>query len=171
MAYEIFKALHGLGLLMTVGVITATLVFGKYKKMFPDTKIPFPFKWISPSVKAGLVILIVSGLGMYGENAKELNASVTFWIKMVFVLALIVNNIWLNTDLRPKSKKLSADPALANSPELLKIKKRFKLAENLSLFLWYAATIISVFLPDSHEEKELLEQNIKDFINLNGEGF
>ncbi len=171
MAYEIFKALHGLGLLMTVGVITATLAYGYYKKMFPDTKIPFPFKWISPSVKAGLVILIISGLGMYAENAEELNGSVVFWMKMVFVLAIIANNIWLNAGLRPKSKKFSADPALASSPEALQIKKRFKFAENLSLFLWYATTIISVLLPDSNKEGELFEQNIKDFINIDGEGF
>lgn len=171
MAYEIFKALHGLGLLMTVGFITAALVYGWTKKFFPDFKIPFPFKWMSPSIKAGLVILIISGLGMYAENAAELNKSLTFWVKMAFVLSIIANNIWLNSDLRPKNKKFAADPALANSPEALKIKKRFKMAENLSLFLWYATTIISALLPDSHEEGELFEQNIKDFINLNGEGF
>lgn len=151
MVYEIFKFFHGVGLLMTVGVITASLVYGWYKKISPNTKIQFPYKWISPSVKAGLAILILSGLGMYAENAKAFNSSVTFFVKMAFVLALIANNMWLNAGLKPQGKKLFADPALAGSPEVLKLKKKFKFAENLSLFLWYATTIVSFLLPESNE--------------------
>lgn len=133
---------------MTVGVITASLVYGWYKKLSPNTKLQFPYKWISPSVKTGLFILIISGLGMYSINAKILNASITFWAKMIFVVGIILNNIWLNGTLKPKSRQLSADPALVNSPELQKIKKRIQFAENLSLFLWYSTTVVSFLLPE-----------------------
>lgn len=136
---------------MTVGMITASLVYGWYKKLSPNTKLRFPYKWISPSVKAGLFILIVSGLGMYSLNAKALNASETFWIKMIFVLAIIVNNIILNSVLKPKARTLSADPAKADSPEMAKLKKRLQVAEQVSIFLWYAATIISFALPEGAE--------------------
>ena len=108
--YEIYKFLHGIGILMTVGVITASLIYGWYKKLFPNnkllTKIQFPYKWISPSVKIGLVVLIISGLGMYAERAEQFNSSAVFWIKMGFVLALVINNIWLNSILKPKGKKI-----------------------------------------------------------------
>lgn len=136
---------------MTVGVITASLVYGWYKKISPNTKLQFPYKLISPSVKTGLFILIVSGLGMYSMNAKVLNGSETFWIKMIFVLAIIVNNIVLNSVLKPKAKMLSADPAKADSPEMAKIKKQLQTAEQVSLFLWYATTIISFALPEGME--------------------
>lgn len=149
--HEILSILHKIGLLMTVGVITASLVYGWYKKLSPNTKLQFPYKWISPSVKAGLFILIVSGLGMYSLDAKTYNASETFWIKMIFVMGIILNNIWLNGTLKPKSRQLSADPASANSPELQKIKRRIQFAENLSLFLWYSTTIVSFLLPEGVE--------------------
>lgn len=149
--YQILSIFHKIGLLMTVGMITAALVYGWYKKISPNAKLQFPFKWISPSVRTGLFILIVSGLGMYSLNAKAFNASLTFWVKMIFVLGIILNNIWLNGALKSKSRQLSADPALANSPELLKIKKQLKFAENLSLFLWYSTTIVSFLLPEGME--------------------
>lgn len=149
--YEILSILHKIGLLMTVGMITASLVYGWYKKLSPDTKLQFPYKWISPSVKTGLFVLIVSGLGMYSMNAKALNGSETFWIKMIFVLAIVVNNIVLNSVLKPKARTLSADPASADSPEMAKLKKRLQTAEQVSIFLWYAATIISFALPEGME--------------------
>lgn len=136
---------------MTVGMITASLVYGWYKKLSPGTKLQFPYKWISPSVKTGLFILIVSGLGMYSLDAKTYNTSETFWIKMIFVVAIIVNNIVLNSVLKPKARTLSADPAAADSLELAKLKQKLKTAEQVSLFLWYAATIISFALPEGME--------------------
>ena len=155
--YEIYKFLHGIGILMTVGVITASLIYGWYKKLFPNnkllTKIQFPYKWISPSVKIGLVVLIISGLGMYAERAEQFNSSAVFWIKMGFVLALVINNIWLNSILKPKGKKIFSDPVLANSPEALKLKKTFNFAENLSLFLWFTTMIVSFLLPEGREER------------------
>lgn len=147
--YEIFKLIHYVGLLMTVGMITASLFYGWYKKFFPQTKWQFPYKWISPSVKIGLVVLIISGFAMYSERAQEFNSSIVFWIKIVFVLAIIGNNMWLNTGLKPKGNKIFSDPAMANSPEAMKLKKQFKFSENLSLFLWYGATIVSFLLPES----------------------
>lgn len=151
MIYEILSIFHKIGLMMTVGVITASLVYGWYKKILPNTKLQFPYKWISLSVKTGLFILIVSGLGMYSMNAKVLNGSETFWIKMIFVLAIIVNNIILNSVLKPKAKALSADPNKSDSPEMVKIKKQLKTAEQVSLFLWYATAVISSALPESME--------------------
>lgn len=142
---------------MTVGVITASLVYDWYKKLFPNdkllAKIQFPYKWISPSVRIGLVVLIISGLGMYSENPERFNGSAVFWIKMMLVFALIANNIWLNGILKPKGKKIFSDPDLANSPEALKLKKTFKLAENMSLVLWFATMLVSFLLPEGHEGK------------------
>ena len=151
MVYEIFKFLHGIGLVMTVGMITASLAYGWFVKIFPDFKYKFPYKLISPSVKIGLALLIVSGLAMYSMRAEILNSSIVFWIKMVFVLSIIGNNVWINSFLKPKSKKLSSDPAMVESPELLRLKKRFKTAETLSLILWYATTLISALLPEGYE--------------------
>lgn len=148
---------------MTVGVITASLAYGWYKKLFPNdklfAKIQFPYKWISPSVKIGLALLIISGLAMYSEKAERFNSSAVFWIKMAFVLALIANNIWLNSFLKPKGKKIFSDPTLADSPEAIKLKKTFKFAENLSLFLWFATMLVSFLLPEGDEgrrEREFL---------------
>lgn len=154
MAYEFFKFLHGIGLVMSVGMITASLIYGWFIKIVPNFKYKFPYKLISPSVKIGLALLIVSGLAMYSMRAQVLNSSIFFWIKMVFVVSIIANNIWINSFLKPKSIKLSADHAMAESPELLKLRKRFKMAENLSLVLWYATVIISALLPEGHEGRE-----------------
>lgn len=162
--YEFFKFLHGIGLLMTVGMITASIVYGWILKLYPNFKLKFPYKLISPSVKLGLFILIVSGLAMYSMRAKVLNGSIVFWIKMVFVLSVVGNNVWINSFLRPKSRKLSADPAMAESPELARLKRRFKMAENISLFLWYAATIISMALPEGHEGRgeKIINQGVNE---------
>lgn len=165
LTYEFFKFLHGIGLLMTVGMITASIAYGWLLKIVPSFPIKFPYKFISPSVKIGLALLIVSGLAMYSMQAEVLNGSIVFWIKMAFVLSVVGNNIWINSFLRPKSRKLSADPAMAESPELIKLKKRFKRAENLSLFLWYATTLISALLPEGREGRE------EKIINFDTEGF
>lgn len=149
--YELFKFLHGVGLVMSIGMITASLVYGWFIKIVPDFKLKFPYKLISPSVKIGLFLLIVSGLAMYSMRAEVLNSSTAFWIKMVFVVGVIANNVWINSFLKPKSKTLSADPAMAESPELLRLRKRFQMAENLSVILWYVTAIVSALLPEGDE--------------------
>lgn len=147
--YEIFKIFHDIGILMSVGAIAIETVFVWYKRFFPNTKIQFPFKRISQSVQAGLVILIISGFAMYSQKAEIFNSSMVFWVKMAFVAALIANNIWLNSFLKPKSRRMSADLAFASSPEAQKLKRRFKIAETLSLFLWITTTLVSFLLPEN----------------------
>lgn len=149
--YEIFKIFHGIGLLMSVGAIGCEVVYDWYRKFFSQTKIQFPYKRVSQSVQAGLVILIISGFAMYSQKAEFFNSSRAFWIKMAFVALLIVNNIWLNSFLKPRSRRMSADLAFASSPEAQKLKRQFKIAETLSLFLWVTTTLVSFLLPEGIE--------------------
>ena len=147
MIFEIFRFLHFVGLAWGVGGATvASIISAKADK---DREIAGSFMKIVPAISKliwiGILLLIISGVGIgmstpYGAPNKQL-----FIIKMIIFALLIVIGIIIGFKI--KKMKLIAPKENENPlDEFLKTKKQLKVLSIISLVIWYAIVGLSVFL-------------------------
>ena len=145
-ALEIFNFLHFLGLAFGLGGATlAAVVFAKSEK---DKDVERAAGKIMPSIVRfiwlGMILLIISGIALSFFVKWPLNKQMLI-VKHVFVVWIIIIGIIIGA----KSKKIAnLVPVLKEKPkqEFIKAKKQMKALSIINLILWYAVTLMSVFV-------------------------
>ena len=145
-ALEIFNFLHFLGLAFGLGGATiAAIVSSKAEK---DKDVGKAAGKIMPSIVKliwlGMALLIVSGIALPFFLKWPLNKPLLI-IKHVLVVWIIIIGVIIGI----KSKKINnLTPVLKEKPSLkfLKAKKQMKALSIINLILWYAVTLMSVFV-------------------------
>ncbi len=96
--YSIFKYLHILGAIIGAGgAFASDFVFFKSHKDKVISKDEFHImEGLSRVVWGGLLLLVISGVGLFGMNYEALLASSGFLAKVTIVLIIVVNGIFFH---------------------------------------------------------------------------
>lgn len=136
---------HLIGLAMGVGGATVSdFLFFRFLK---DLKISHAeagvLNLVSKVIWVGLILLIISGIGLYLPEAERLNQSSKFLTKMIVVAVVLVNGIALNLIVAPKLKKISFEKKHEHVPGELRRLRRIAFALGAVSFVsWYSALLL-----------------------------
>ncbi len=140
MLFDIFRALHMVGLVLGVGMVTAGFILGRLaaKNKEIASVMPKIMPSMSKAIWAGLILLIISGIGIQATIFYEISEAMTIF-KHILVLAIIVNGVLISGVHRKmaRTKDKNAMPQLA---------KRMGKYSAIGFVLWWAVTIMSSFL-------------------------
>lgn len=136
---------HLLGFALGVGGATVTDMF--FFRFLRDYHIS---KWeanvmhsVSHLIWIGLVILIISGIGLYLPNAEALNMSSKFISKVIIVAIILLNGIALNLYISPKMIMINFGKKHKHHPgELHRLRRAAFASGAISLISWYTAFIL-----------------------------
>jgi len=137
--------MHFIGFIFGVGGATVTdIIFLKFLRDFKisDTE-KSVLKILSQVIWLGLLAIVISGIGLYLPNAEILNESPKFIMKMIAVLAVIINGLVLTLVIEPKLLKT----ACSDCVHVLKINKLRKLCfvlGSISFVSWYSALLLGI---------------------------
>jgi len=145
--------LHLFGFALGVGGATVSdILFFKFLKDFKispeENKI---LKVMSQIIWFGLLIVVISGLGLYLPNMEILNETPKFLMKMIAVIVIIINGSLLNLLVSPKLMKMYVDYHDPEKSTVLNIIKAMKLRKTafalgaVSFVSWYTAFILGSF--------------------------
>lgn len=136
---------HLLGFALGVGGATITDVL--FFKFLNDFKISAEenkvLHTLSQIIWVGLLLAVISGIGLYLPNAEVLNETPKFLLKTLVVLVIIVNGAFLNLYVSPKLVTISW-----NSTTLLPVRSILRLRRAafalgaISFVSWYSAFIL-----------------------------
>lgn len=134
---------HLLGFALGVGGATITdVMFMKFLRDFKISKDEDAvLRTLSQVIWVGLLLVVVSGIGLYLLNAAALNESSKFLLKMVVVAVIIVNGAFLNLYVSPKMVHLSWGELPPLKPVLRLRRTAFALGA-ISFVSWYSAFIL-----------------------------
>lgn len=136
--------LHLLGFALGVGGATITDIF--FFKFLNDFKIsPEESKVmhiLSQIIWVGLLIAVISGIGLYLPNAEVLNETSKFLLKTIVVMVIIVNGAFLNLYVSPKLIDLSWQPGVLPMKPVLRFRKIAFALGAISFVSWYSAFIL-----------------------------
>lgn len=137
--------LHLLGFALGVGGATISdILFLKFLKDFQiseeEDKI---LRTMSQIVWVGLLIVIISGVGLFIPNSAELLGSSKFLVKMTAVLIIIINGSFLNLILSPRILRLDLNTGIEVKKAHMMRKIAFALG-GISFVSWYIAFILGV---------------------------
>lgn len=129
---------HILGIVLGLGAATlSNLFFFKFLKDWriseKEAKVLHTF---SKVIWVGLVILILSGLGLYLPHWDQLLKLPMFLTKMMVVGVILINGILLNTLISPNLTKIFSLPRLRRLAFVL---------GPISVVSWYSAFILGMF--------------------------
>jgi hypothetical protein len=133
---------HTIGFALGVGGATVNdFLFFKFLR---DLKISHfeakTLNGVSKVIWLGLIILIISGLGLYLPDAERLNQSSKFLTKMVVVAIILANGIALNLIVSPRLQKISFEKKHSHaSGELRRLRKIAFALGSVSFVSWYSA--------------------------------
>src|SRR3989338_3058782 len=143
---EIFSILHFIGIAWGVGGATAAAVISA--KSDKDPEISHAAMRIMPSISKliwlGLILLIISGIGISALSQWPIDKNMLL-VKHVLVALIVVAGIILGINAK-KMHALAPKPKEKPSAKFLAAKKLLKAFSIINLILWYAVTIMSVFL-------------------------
>lgn len=146
MILEIFRFLHFVGLAWGVGGATvASIISAKADK---DREISSSFMKIVPGISKliwiGIVLLIISGIGLSRYVTWPINKELLIVKVSIFALLIVIGIV---IGFKINKMKLIA-PKENEKPldEFLKTKKQLKILSIISLVIWYAIVGISVFV-------------------------
>lgn len=136
---------HMIGVALGVGGATVSDVL--FFRFLKDLKISHfearILNTLSRIIWLGLIILIISGIGLYIPNAERLSQSSKFLTKMVVVLVILANGIALNLIVSPKLKKISFEKKHEHvTGELRRLRKIAFALGAISITSWYSALIL-----------------------------
>jgi uncharacterized membrane protein len=145
--YQIILIGHLLGLALGLGGATITDIF--FFKFLKDFRIS---EWeveilhtLSQVIWFALAILVLTGLGLYLTESKELSQSAKFLVKMIVVAVIIVNGAFLNLLIAPKLVKISfGEKHKHETGELHYIRKIAFMLGAISIVSWYSAFILGM---------------------------
>jgi uncharacterized membrane protein len=142
--------LHNLGFVIGVGGATITdFLFFRFLKDFKlEPKEAEIINSLSPLIWTGLILLIVTGIGLYLPQTERLNDSPKFLAKVIVVGIILLNGIILNLVIGPKMssilqfKERQGDATF----NLVRKMRRFAFASGgISIVSWYTAFILGLW--------------------------
>ncbi len=143
---ELFSFLHFVGLAWGVGGATiGAIIFAKSEKnpeMGPAVMKIMPE--ISKLVWLGLILLLISGVGVSSYVTSPIDAGLLA-VKHVVVVLIVIFGIIIGISSK-KLIKLAPKPERKPSPRFLKTRERMKYLGIFNLFLWYLVIILAVFV-------------------------
>lgn len=143
--------LHLTGFALGVGGATITdILFFKFLKDFnissEENKI---LKIMSQIIWFGLLIVVISGLGLFLQDMETLMASSKFLLKILVVVIIILNGSLLNLFVHPKLIRMNIGSTDNNNPKVvLDVKKTTRLRKiafasgAISFISWYTAFVL-----------------------------
>lgn len=150
--YTPIVMLHLVGFALGVGGATVSdILFLKFLKDFKiDVRENKVLKIMSQIIWFGLLLIIISGIGLYLPRAEELLQSSKFLLKMVVVAVIVVNGALLNLLVSPRLMQISIDYMDPEKPTVLRVGqvnsfRKFSFALGaISFGSWYTALILGV---------------------------
>ena len=143
---ELFNLLHFVGIAWGLGGATAAAVISAKSERNPEIS-PAAMK-IMPAISKliwfGLILLIISGIGISFFVKWPIDKNMLL-IKHVLVAWIVVIGIILGVNAK-RMQALAPKPKEKPSAQFLKAKRLMKAFSIINLILWYAVTIMSVFL-------------------------
>ena len=139
----ISRLMHDLGIAFGVGGATIAFLISKKAEGKPEISqtASFLMESISKLIWVGLILLIVSGIGLTAFIKWPINIPLLI-VKHAIVLIIIINGIYLGVN----SKKLVKAIREKNVLGINKVKLRLKKVGLLNLICWYIVMILSVLL-------------------------
>lgn len=139
-AETIVQALHIGGVLMAGGLAIAAdrstlraLRTPASDRVFPMRELAAVHRW----VLTGLVVVVISGLGMLTADVETFFGSWIYWTKMALVVVLLINGLMITR----LENELHADPG-ERSPYWPRLRAR----SITSIVLWFTITVFGVSL-------------------------
>lgn len=144
---RLLLALHLLGFAIGVGGATVTDVFFfKFLRDYKISKSEADFmQTLSRIMWVGVLILALSGLGLFLHDPARLLASAKFISKMTVVAVLVANGAFLHFSVSPRLHNIAYMPA--NHPkrgEFRRFRERAFISGGISLVSWYYAFALAV---------------------------
>ena len=139
--------MHAAFAALGVGGATITDIF--FFKFLKDFRIS---EWeadvlhtISQVIWFALGVLVLTGAGLYLPETQELNQSPKFLVKMLAMLVIIVNGVFLNILIAPKLVKISfGEKHQHETGELSRIRRIAFALGAISITSWYSAFILGM---------------------------
>lgn len=144
---DVSQILHIVGIAWGVGGATAITLINMQADKKPELS-PLRIKLMpvfSKLIGVGMLLLIISGIILKQELSEARVDKEIFPIKMLLVLVLIVNGIYMSFRVIPKMTILAPTDGKP-SAEFLKIKQQAKNSGLIGLVLWYAIVVLGVLL-------------------------
>ena len=128
------------------GATIAAVLFFKFLKDFRISEWEASIlRTLCQVIWVALAVLVLSGIGLYLSEAKELNQLSKFLVKMVIVSVIIVKGTFLNFFIAPKLVKISFDKKYDHRTKgLYHIRKLAFALGAVSLTSWYFAFILGM---------------------------
>lgn len=145
--HRLLLALHLLGFAIGVGGATVTDVFFfKFLRDYKISKNEADFmRTLSRIMWAGVLLLALSGLGLFLLNPDRLLASAKFLSKMVVVIVLITNGVFLHFFISPKLHKIAYMPSdHPRKNEFRRFREKAFISGGVSIVSWYYAFALAV---------------------------
>ena len=145
--FEIVRILHDIATAWGVGGVTIAFLLllkgDRDKELAPIIRNKL-MPLISKVIMIGLLLLIVSGIGLLYLTPWPLGDF--YLIKHIFVVALLCVGISMGAYVMPRRNKLAPTPGNPPSKEFLKFKRLARALHLVNLILWYVITVLSVVL-------------------------
>lgn len=141
--------LHMLGFALGIGGATITdVLFFKFLNDFQISKEEHnTLQILSQVIWVGLVIVIISGIGLYLPNAEILNQTPKFLVKAIVVAVIIINGAFLNLYISPKLVHMSWQQTAIPVKRATRLRRIAFALGGISFTSWYGAFILG-FLKD-----------------------
>lgn len=144
---RLLLALHLLGFAIGVGGATVTDVFFlKFLKDFRISRTEADFmRTLSRILWLGVVILAITGLGLFLLDPARLLASAKFISKMAVVTILLLNGWFLHFAVTPSLRRIAfhEDPH-PHAKQFQQIRQRAFISGGISIVSWYYAFFLAV---------------------------
>jgi uncharacterized membrane protein len=137
--------LHLLGFALGVGGATVVdVLFFKFLNDFTISKEENGvLQILSQVIWVGLLVLVISGIGLYLPNAAVLNETPKFLLKTIVVMVIIVNGAFLNLYVSPKLIDISWKAGVALPlKSIFRFRKLSFALGAISFVSWYSAFIL-----------------------------
>lgn len=134
--------IHTIGFIFGLGGATISdILFFKFLKDFKISKFESSvLDTLSKVIWAGLIILILSGIGLYLTDPALYNQSPKFLAKMAVVGVILINGTALNMFISPKLRKISFVETYDHAHRELRRLRRTAFALGaVSMVSWYSA--------------------------------
>lgn len=145
-AQRYILALHLLGFAIGVGGATVTDVFFlKFLKDFRISKTEADFmRTLSRILWMGVIILSITGLGLFLLDPVRLLSSAKFISKMVVVMVLLLNGVFLHFAVAPSLRRIAFHENHPHAEKLRQIRQRAFISGGISIVSWYYAFFLAV---------------------------
>lgn len=145
--HNIVLMFHLFGFAIGLGAVTVTdVLFFKFLKDFKISEFEADvLRTLSQIVWFALIVIAISGFGLYLSEAGELNQSGKFLAKMLVVAVILLNGVFLNIVVSPKLVSISFGKKHEHEEgELGRLRKLAYSSGALSLASWYYAAALGM---------------------------